>query len=56
MKVRDGYNIVEFTRGVPQFLGTDLREYGPFKEGDKAQLPEKIAKVIKNRDRGKVIA
>jgi len=36
MEVRDGYYIVEFLEDVLEFIGSDLREYGPFEKGDRA--------------------
>ncbi len=34
---------------VPEFLGIDLEVYGPFKENDIAELPEKNAQVLINQ-------
>jgi len=35
-----------FLHDVPQFVGTDLRAYGPFKKGDEAVLPEDLSKIL----------
>lgn len=33
-------------KDVPTFVGTDMKEYGPFSEGDEVELPEKVAKLF----------
>ena len=38
-----------FLEDVPQFVGTDLKEYGPFKGGDEAELPEDLSRVLVER-------
>ena len=35
-----------FKEDVPEFLGVDLRKYGPFKKGDIAKIPEENAKIL----------
>jgi len=42
-------SIIEILKDVPTFVGTDMKEYGPFKEGQKVELPEKIAKLFLTR-------
>ncbi|MBR9691389.1 hypothetical protein GOV06_01260 [Candidatus Woesearchaeota archaeon] len=42
---------VKFTHDVPKFVGPDLQEYGPFQEGDTAELPSKVADVLINKGR-----
>ncbi|MFH0714952.1 MAG: hypothetical protein V1847_04465 [Candidatus Diapherotrites archaeon] len=37
---------VKVLKETPSFVGTDLKEYGPFKEGEKIQLPYKVAKLL----------
>jgi len=40
---------VKFLNPTPQFLGTDLKQYGPFEQAQSATLPEEIAiLLIKN--------
>lgn len=34
---------------VPAFIGTDMKEHGPFKEGEKTKVPTKIAKLMIDR-------
>ncbi len=31
---------------VPEFVGPDMKTYGPFKEGQKAEVPDKIAEML----------
>ena len=45
----DGYEIVEITSEVPEFMGTDLEAYGPFEEGEEAEIPEDNAEILVNR-------
>ena len=34
---------------IPQFVGTDMKTYGPFKKGDVVTLPEEISKLLVKR-------
>lgn len=45
----EGYEKVEIVSKVPEFMGTDLESYGPFEEGEKAELPEENADILVNR-------
>ncbi|MEW6294863.1 MAG: hypothetical protein AB1467_01035 [Candidatus Diapherotrites archaeon] len=38
---------------VPSFVGTDMKEYGPYKKGQTVELPQKIAKLFIARKIGK---
>lgn len=38
---------------VPKFIGTDMQEYGPFKEGEELELIEPIAKIFVKKGIGK---
>jgi DNA replication initiation complex subunit (GINS family) len=51
----DGYKIVKINSDVPEFMGTDLEAYGPFEEGDQAEVPEDNAEILKNRGNAEVI-
>ncbi|MFB6115843.1 MAG: hypothetical protein ABEK04_06190, partial [Candidatus Nanohalobium sp.] len=51
----EGYNIVEINSDVPEFMGTDLEAYGPFEEGDQAEVPEDNAEILENRGNAEVI-
>jgi len=37
---------------VPSFIGTDMKEYGPFKKNETVELPPKIAKLFVSRKIG----
>jgi len=40
---------VEFVSDCPDFMGIDLEGYGPFEEGDTAELPGDNAEILINR-------
>jgi len=40
---------VKILKDVPTFVGTDMKEYGPFVEGEKVELPSKIARLFVTR-------
>ncbi len=37
---------VEFKEDIPEFVGSDLKKYGPFKPGDKAEIPAGNAELM----------
>jgi DNA replication initiation complex subunit (GINS family) len=37
---------VEFKENVKEFVGVDLKKYGPFKKGKKANIPKENAKLL----------
>ena len=37
---------VKFLSAVPKFLGKNKDVFGPFKEGDEAELPSKIVSIL----------
>ena len=43
------YVIVKIKKSVPEFMGTDLETYGPFEEGDEAEIPRENAEILINR-------
>ena len=45
----EGYNMVKIVSKVPEFMGTDLESYGPFEEGEEAEIPEENAEILVNR-------
>ncbi|MEK6821252.1 MAG: hypothetical protein AABY11_02540 [archaeon] len=47
-----GWMSVRILSEIPSFVGTDLREYGPYKEGDVVSLPGKIAQLFISRKLG----
>lgn len=52
---RENYKKVKVTSEVPEFLGTDLKSYGPLEKGEKAEIPEENAKVLMKRDKAEEI-
>ncbi len=51
----DGYKVVEIKSDVPEFMGTDLEAYGPFEEGDTAEVPDDNAEILENRGNAEVM-
>jgi DNA replication factor GINS len=39
-------NLVIFKEEVPEFIGSDMRQYGPFKKGDLARLPDENTRLL----------
>jgi len=39
-------NLVVFKREIPAFIGSDLKNYGPFKKGDITKLPDENKKIM----------
>lgn len=37
---------IKMLKDVPTFVGTDMKEYGPFKKDDVVEIPVKVAKVF----------
>lgn len=40
---------VVFKEDIERFVGSDMKNYGPFKKGDRAKLPKNNVDVLKNR-------
>ena len=40
---------LKMLKDVPTFVGTDMKEYGPFSEGQVVELPSKIARLFLTR-------
>ncbi len=40
---------VQMLKDVPTFVGTDMKEYGPFSSGQNVELPQKVAKLFVSR-------
>lgn len=52
-KAKDLNNVqVRILSDIPSFIGTDMKEYGPFKKGETIELPFKIAKLFVSRKLG----
>lgn len=45
---------VVFSTSCPEFMGIDMTPYGPFEEGDTAELPEDNAIILENRAQVKI--
>jgi DNA replication factor GINS len=43
---------VKILSDIPSFIGTDMKEYGPFKKNETVKLPSKIAKLFFSRKIG----
>ncbi len=41
--------MVKILKDVPTFVGTDMKEYGPFSEGQSVELPTKVARLFVTR-------
>lgn len=48
-KSEESIKRIKILKNLPKFVGTDLKVYGPFKEGDIAELPEKEAQLLVSR-------
>ncbi len=49
----DGFINVEFLTDVPRTLGMDAKEYGPFRRGERAQIPATNAENLINRGKAR---
>ena len=47
--------LVRFLIAVPQFMGEDMLEYGPYEEEDMAKVPEGIANLLIEKERAEEI-
>lgn len=54
-KNSDKVKLVRFVSAIPQFVGSDMQEYGPFETEDIANLPLKVANVLIRKNRAKEI-
>jgi DNA replication initiation complex subunit (GINS family) len=43
----EDFETVEFTDDVEEFVGVDLKSYGPFKKGEKARIPKENAQLLR---------
>jgi len=46
---------IKFTEDIPEFIGTDLKKYGPFKEGEKVEIPKDNAELLKKVGKAKSV-
>ena len=49
ISAKDLASLIVFKEDVPAFMGVDLKQYGPFKKGDIAKIPEQNMKVLIDR-------
>lgn len=54
-KIAKQPKLVRFLMAVPQFMGEDMLEYGPFEEEELAKLPADIANVLIEKERAEEI-
>jgi DNA replication initiation complex subunit (GINS family) len=47
--------VLAFLGSVPKFVGTDLKNYGPFGKGDIANIPEELSNVLVEKGAAKKI-
>ena len=45
-KEKTEFVTIKILKDVPTFVGTDMQEYGPFSEGQKVDVPQKISKLL----------
>jgi len=43
---RETADLIVFKEDVPEFVGSDMKTYGPYKKGDTAKLPEDNVRVL----------
>ena len=43
---KEKVQLLVFKEDVPEFLGVDMRKYGPFKKGDIAKIPKENANIL----------
>jgi DNA replication factor GINS len=48
-------SMIAFLEEVPQFVGTDMKNYGPFGKGDIANLPEDVTRLLIEKGAAKPI-
>jgi DNA replication factor GINS len=46
---------IEFKDDVEEFVGVDLKKYGPFKKGDVAKIPKENAQLLKKVGKAKIV-
>lgn len=46
---------VEFMEDTPKFLGLDLKSYGPYKAGDRVNLPDELIELLVSRGKARLV-
>ncbi len=49
------FETIKFIEDVEEFVGIDLKKYGPFKKGDKAKIPKENAQLLKKAKKAKKV-
>ena len=52
---KKNFKAIAFLEDVPQFIGTDMINYGPYSRGDIATVPEENAKLLLDKKAAEVI-
>jgi DNA replication factor GINS len=52
---KESLGSVAFLQDVPKFIGVNMRNYGPFKKGDVANIPEANAKLLVEKEAAREI-
>ncbi|MBI4020005.1 MAG: DNA replication complex GINS family protein [Candidatus Aenigmarchaeota archaeon] len=55
LKETSRLSLVALLGDLPEFVGTDLKAYGPYRQGDVATVPEDAAKVLAEKKFAKII-
>lgn len=53
--VEIGFKKILIRENIPKFLGYDMKSYGPFREGDIIEAPDRIARVLLDRKVAEVV-
>lgn len=51
----EDFEMIKFIEDVDEFVGIDLKKYGPFKKGDKAKIPRENAQLLKKAKKAKKV-
>jgi len=51
----EDFEKIKFIDEVEEFVGIDLKKYGPYKEGDEARIPKENAKLLIKVDKAKKV-
>lgn len=46
---------LKFTQDIPEFVGTDLKKYGPFKVGEEGEIPEDNAELMVKSENAQMV-
>jgi DNA replication initiation complex subunit (GINS family) len=46
---------IKISSEIPAFVGTDMKEYGPFKKNQEIEVPKKIALLLEEKKMAKII-